>query len=143
VITIHVHHHFGSSATDIGEALLAILHRLEAKMSALDDAIAQLQQEVAQNTSVTDSAVALISNIPTLINTAVQEALAAGATPAQLQAITDLSAKLDAESTKLGTAVTANTPAPPPVTTPGGGDTTGGGTGGDITGGSGSTTPSP
>lgn len=112
-------------------------------MSALDDAIAQLQQEVAQNTSVTDSAVALISNIPTLINTAVQEALAAGATPAQLQAITDLSAKLDAESTKLGTAVTANTPAPPPVTTPGGGDTTGGGTGGDITGGSGSTTPSP
>jgi hypothetical protein len=128
VLTIHVNHHFVSH--DHGNPiveLLAILHRLEAKMSALDDAIAKLQQEVQQNTSVTDSAVTLINSIPTMINTAVQEALAAGATPQQLQAITDLATKLDAESTALGNAVTANTPAPPTDTTGGGTSTTGGG----------------
>lgn len=81
--------------------------------SQLDDAITQLQSDVAAETAVNQSAITLINGIPALVQTAVQQALAAGATPAQLQAFNDLDAALKSQATGLAAAVTANTPTPP------------------------------
>jgi hypothetical protein len=80
-------------------------------MSALDDNIAALQAEVAADETVEASATTLVNGIPGLIAVAVAKATAAGATPAQLQAITDLGASLKAATAPLAAAVTANTPA--------------------------------
>lgn len=78
-------------------------------MSQLDDQIASLKAEVANNTNVEKGAVALLTGIPAMIATAVQKALAAGATPEQLQAITDVGTTLLANDTELAGAVAANT----------------------------------
>jgi hypothetical protein len=90
----------------------------------------QLTSQVHANTSVVQSAVALINGISNRIK-------AAGADPAALQALT---AELDQQDQALAAAVAANTPTPPA-------DTTGGSAGTppappDPTGGSGSATPS-
>lgn len=76
----------------------------------LDDAISTLNAEVTREKTVTDSAIALINGIQTRIDAAVAAALAAGATQAQLKAITDLSAGLKTEDDNLAAAVQANTP---------------------------------
>ena len=85
--------------------------RLLIRMSQLDDAIAALTTEVTNETTVEKSALALIQGIPAMIATAVSAALAAGATPAQLKAVTDLQATLAANDTELSAAVVAGTPA--------------------------------
>jgi chromosome segregation ATPase len=98
----------------IEEKLNHILHRLEElerKMSKLDDSITALTTEVANLTTVDASAEALIAGIPALIQTAVNTALAAGATPAQLQALSDLTASLQKNDATLAAAVVASTPA--------------------------------
>ena len=79
-------------------------------MSALDDAITALTAQVNAATTVEASASAFINGVPKLIADAVAQAQAAGATPAQLQAITDLGTKLTAASGPLQAALTANTP---------------------------------
>jgi len=79
----------------------------------LDDQITALTNDVTQETTVEQSAITLINGIPALIASAVATAQAAGATPAQLQAITDLGTKITANSAALSTAVTAGTPAAP------------------------------
>ncbi len=75
-------------------------------MSVLDDTIAQ----IAAATTVEASATAFILGVPALIQTAVAEALANGATEAQLAPLTDLNAQLKAKSEALQAALTANTP---------------------------------
>jgi len=80
------------------------------KMSALDDKITQLQADVTAETTVEQSAIALIQGIPKLITDAVTAALAQGATSAQLQSLTDLATTIEANSASLGAAVTAGTP---------------------------------
>jgi len=70
-------------------------------MALLDDAIAGLTVEVAREKTVTDSAIVYIKGVPGLIQTAVDAALAAGATPAQLKAITDLQAGMKDETDSL------------------------------------------
>ena len=105
-----------SPATVSGNSLTFVLNHLtelESKMSALDDKIASLTQEVSNNTSVVKSAEALIQAIPGMIQTAVDAAQAAGATPAQLQAFTDLQTTLAANDTSLAAAVVAGTPSAP------------------------------
>lgn len=101
--------------------------RQDIKMSgsALDQAIQTLTTEVASNTDASGSAVAAINGIPAMIKTAVDTALAAGATPAQLQAITDLGNIIATNAVSLGSAVIANTtaattqpPAPAPTPAP-------------------------
>lgn len=91
-------------------------------MSQLDDRIAQLQTDVANETTVTQSAVTLLTSIPQLIEDAVAKAVAQGATPAQLQALTDLQSGLEKNATDLAAAVTAGTtssaPAPTSAPTP-------------------------
>ena len=80
-------------------------------MSALDDKIAALTTTVEEETTVEKSALALIQGISAQIAAAVAAATAAGATTAQLAALTDLQTKLAANDTELSAAVLANTPA--------------------------------
>lgn len=88
-------------------------------MSVLDDKIATLTQDVTDENTIIDSAITLISGIPKLISDAVAVAIAAGATPAQLQGLTDLATSIEAKKTSLAAAISANVPPnPPPVATP-------------------------
>jgi uncharacterized coiled-coil protein SlyX len=90
--------------------------RLERKMAELDDKIAALTADVAALTTVVESADAALNGIGDMIATAVAQALAAGATPAQLQALTDLESTLTATTASLAAAVAANTqPVTPPA----------------------------
>lgn len=81
--------------------------------SSLDAAIAALQAQVAQNVTVEGSATTLVDAIPGLIAAAVAKAQAAGATPAELQSLTDLGTALSAAAAPLSAAITANTPQNP------------------------------
>ncbi len=90
----------------------------EEHMSQLDDTITALVAKVTAEDTVIDSAVVLVNGIPALIQTAVAAAIAAGATPAQLQAFTDLGTTIDAKAGELSTAVAANAPAPAPAPAP-------------------------
>jgi ABC-type transporter Mla MlaB component len=102
----------------IAAAVAAILiPAMEAKMSALDDAITQLQSDVANLTTVDQSAMALITGFATQLAAAVAAAAAAGASPAQLQSLTDLHTAIVAQDTSLAAAVAAGTP-PVPAPTP-------------------------
>lgn len=83
-------------------------------MSLLDDKLAALQLEVANNTSVEKSALALIQGFGAQLQAAVEAALAQGATPAQLQSITDFQSTLAANDSELAAAVLAGTPVTPP-----------------------------
>lgn len=83
-------------------------------MSKLDDSITALQAQVANDTAVESSAITLINGIAARVQAAVDAALAAGATPAQLQSLTDLGTALSTSSAALAAAVAANTPTPTP-----------------------------
>ncbi len=82
-------------------------------MAALDDQITALNAEVTKNTTVEKSALALIQGFSARLDAAVAAALAAGATQAQLTALTDLGTSLKANDDELAAAVVANTPTPP------------------------------
>lgn len=111
---IHLH---VDGIADAG-ALQQILHKLEQQgtiMSQVDDAITALQASVANLTTVDQSAITLIQGIGAQIQAAVDAALAQGATPAQLQSLTDLKSAIDAQDDALASAVSAATPAAPPA----------------------------
>ncbi len=82
--------------------------------SQLDAAIQSAQAAATKNTDTEDSAIIVLNSIPAMIKAAVDAALAAGATPAQLQAINDVAAKLTAKSADLAAAIAANTTPPGP-----------------------------
>ena len=114
------HHHFAHDDNGTAEKLDRILatitqFRQEIKqlMAALDDKIAALQADVTAEQTVEQSAITLIQGIPALIADAVAKAQAAGATDAQLQALTDLGTSITNNAAALGAAVTAGTPAAP------------------------------
>jgi TolA-binding protein len=79
----------------------------------LDTEIGNLAANVAQLTTVDDSAVALLNGISQQLAAAIAAAQAGGATAAQLQSLNDLNAAVAAKSGDLAAAVTANTPAAP------------------------------
>lgn len=81
------------------------VHRMNANFQNVDEAIAGLQTEVANEETVINGAVTLVRGIPDLIQTAVDAALSAGATRAQLQAFDDLNNKIDAKAKELAAAV--------------------------------------
>ena len=83
--------------------------RIMALKSTLDEQVAALAVEVTNGTTVKNSVVTLIQGIPALIAAAIAKALAAGATPAQLQAISDLQDTLANNDTVMATAVVAGT----------------------------------
>ena len=68
-------------------------------MAVIDD----LTANVTANTTVIESAIALLGNLKTLLD-------AAGTDPVKLKALSDT---LASEDTKLAAAITANTPAAP------------------------------
>jgi hypothetical protein len=68
----------------------------------------ELKDQVAQNTSVEESAVLLIGNLADKIQTLID----AGGSPADFQALVD---ELSASKESLAAAVTANTPVQPPL----------------------------
>lgn len=90
--------------------------RLEKFMAQLDDALATLVTAVQADTSAEQAALTFIQGVPGLITAAVTEALAAGATPAQLKAVTDAAATITANSGAIQAAIVANTPGNPVVT---------------------------
>lgn len=88
-------------------------------MSALDDKINDLVNSVNVEDTVIDSAIAFINGVPALVQAAKDAALAAGATQDQLESLTNLKTTLDAKSTEMKAALTANTtPSEPPTPTP-------------------------
>ncbi len=91
----------------LGQVLTTIM-KVATKMSQMDDEIAQLQTDVTALRGVEDSAIALINGIAQKIADAVAAALAAGATPAQLQAVSDLSTAVKTDADDLAAAVAAN-----------------------------------
>jgi hypothetical protein len=100
------------------QAILAGIARLGAQMSQMDDEITQLVADVAAERNLIDKATALISGFPAAIQKAVDDALAAGATPQQLQTLTDLHAAIGQQSTDLTNAIATNTPPAAPAPTP-------------------------
>lgn len=88
----------------------------EKNMSVLDDAIANLNAQAAAESNEVQSAVNYIKGEPALIASAVQDALAAGATPAQLASINAVAAGLQANVAAAAAAIAANTPSAAPAT---------------------------
>ncbi len=79
---------------------------------SLDSQIAALTASVTGMKTAADGAMSLINGFKQMLADAVAAAVAAGATPVQLQSLTDLGTTLDAESTALATAVANGTPSP-------------------------------
>jgi hypothetical protein len=94
--------------------VLANQDKEEVLMAQIDDEVTALTADVAAEATVEASAVTLLNGINARIDAAVQAALAAGATTAQLQAIADASAAIKAQTADLSAAVVANTPAAVP-----------------------------
>ena len=86
------------------------VEKLGTIMAALDDQIAALQAEVSSNTSIEQSAVALLNGLEKQLADALAAASAAGATAAQLAQLQAVHDVLAANDTGLAAAITANTP---------------------------------
>lgn len=91
--------------------------KLMATITNVQTAVDELTQDVADETTVVDSAIVFINGVPALIAAAVAAAQSAGATPEQLQAFTDLTTTMKAKSAALQAALTTNVPTP--ATAPG------------------------
>ncbi len=75
--------------------------------------VQQVVDQVTATDTVIDSAVTALNGVQALVAAAVQQALANGATAAELQPVTDALATLKSETDNLAQAVAANTPAAP------------------------------
>lgn len=78
--------------------------------SNVSQMLADLTVAVARATTVTDSAVAFIEGVPALLQAAIDEGRAQGATEEQLAAFTTLHSELQSEIGDLENALLANTP---------------------------------
>ena len=112
-INLYVHSPQDSASLSSLAQILAGIVRLENKMAALDDQITALTAQVAANTDVVNSALVLIQGFSARLAAAVAAASAAGATPAQLKALTDLGTAIKASDDSLAAAVAANTDVTP------------------------------
>ena len=77
----------------------------------IDDLVAA----VAAADNVFDAAVTFINGVPGLINAAVQQALAGGATAAELGPVTQVANDITTKAAALQAALTQNTPTPTPT----------------------------
>lgn len=78
----------------------------------MNPVLEDLRLQVEETTAVVGSAVTLINGIGARVQTAVDAAIANGATAEQLAPVTDEVAALKASSQALADAVAANTPPP-------------------------------
>lgn len=83
-------------------------------MSDMDDRLAKATADAAATRTVVDSAIVALNGIGAAVKQAVDDALAAGATPAQLQSLTDLDTAITSQGTDLAAAIPVNTPAATP-----------------------------
>jgi len=101
--TFHVHLHLDPDVIGLVAGIAKLLERTETMSEQLDT----LTTEVSEATTVMGSAVILINGFAQQL----RDAIAAG----NPEALTALSASLDASANALAAAVAANTPAAPPV----------------------------
>ncbi len=109
----HLHDHLlnalDASTSRIQVELDAITARIKAMSATMQTAIDSLTQQVAAETTVNASAVTLINGFAARLQTAIDAATAAGASPAQVQALTDLAASVETNTASLSAAVASNT----------------------------------
>lgn len=118
---LHVHFHFDGLTINVvhsaDPALTSLIQSIKQEIrnmsSNVQAGLDKLAADVAQLTTVDQSAVALIQGFGAQLAAAVAAAQAAGATPEQLQAFDDLSAGIEARTSDLAAAVAAATPAAP------------------------------
>jgi hypothetical protein len=79
----------------------------------MNKTIQDLIDEITSADTIIDGATVFVNGVPGLINTAVQQALANGATAAQIQPVTDLAALMTTKAAALNAAILANTPSAP------------------------------
>jgi hypothetical protein len=77
----------------------------------MNQEIEKLRTQVARDTDVKASAVILLNGIAARIKTAVDQAIANGATAEELVPLTELNSTLQTSTDSLAAAVQANTPA--------------------------------
>lgn len=94
-------------AIELRSILGFLTSEMRQNMSQLDDELATLKNDVAATRGAADSAVTLINGFQAKLDAAVQAALDKGASKDQLQALTDLSAGVNAIKDELGAAVAA------------------------------------
>jgi len=98
------------------DTLLAGQARLEEKMSALSDAIAGDQAAVAALDAKIELMEAAVKAFPAQLQAAVDQAVAAGATPEQLAALAQLQADATAKAAEIDATLTPPAlPAPAPA----------------------------
>jgi 3-hydroxyacyl-CoA dehydrogenase len=95
------------------------IRRMSASVNTLDAELAELTAKVAADTDAVSSAEKAFAGFPALIEAAVADAVAKGATPEQLAAVRAASDAIAANTAGLAAAVAANTPAAPPTTAAG------------------------
>jgi hypothetical protein len=100
------------------DQILTLLQKEQTTMAAIDDSLTTLTATVAANTTVMGSASALITGFGAQLAAAIAAAQAAGATPAELQTLTDLNTTLTANNATLTAAIASNTPAAPTIPAP-------------------------
>ena len=109
---VHLHGGAISRALADIQARLATIEQKEDKlMSAVDDAVAALQADDATLKTKLDTLSAAVTGFAAQLAAALAAAANAGATPAQLQALTDLHASLQSDIATVDTAIAA-VPAP-------------------------------
>jgi hypothetical protein len=109
---------FGHEDRETLQQILKETRRMSSTADTLAAEIASLTAAVQAEQTVTQSAVTLINGFAAKLDAAVAAASAAGATPAQLTALSTLSSEIASSSTALAAAVSANTPPPPPAPAP-------------------------
>jgi chromosome segregation ATPase len=114
---LDVYHHFDFAAS-VTAKLDQILTQIGTLMATVTDVKAKIDALTAKVTAeetVIDSVVTLLNGLTAIIADLKAQLTAAGTDPVALQAVSDqldaLGAKIDADKTKLGDAVTADTPA--------------------------------
>jgi hypothetical protein len=97
------------------------------QMTAMDDAVTKLTADVTAERAVVDSVNLFVTGVPKLVRDAVDAALAAGASAAQLAAVMDAAAALEKQSADIAAAILTGT-IPVTVVTQAGASTTAEGT---------------
>lgn len=96
---------------NLNTVMLGVIKMAQAA-GTLTEEIQRLKDEVTNARGVRDSVLVLINGIPAIIQTAIDNALAKGATPEQLQSIQDAVDELASNDSAILDAVHANQPAP-------------------------------
>lgn len=110
-LDIHVIDERTAAALDqITSLLQTLIKDSHVMANALDTELATLQASLATLTSAVAANNAILTGIPAQIAAAVAAATAAGATPDELQAVTDLNTALQAQISSLTSADTAAAP---------------------------------